>query len=135
VIVKFNDKQLDGGNYLPEGEHEVSVVRCLSERSKAGNEMIVVEMADKFGRQVKEYFLVDEKNLWKLGKFAIAAGFEKETLKTVGLDTALLIGRSVIAIKKQSGVKVVDGKERKEFHVEFFPSSASEAKAEEQLPF
>lgn len=137
MIVKFNDKQLDGGNYLPEGEHEVAIIRALAEKSKAGNDMLVVEMADKFGRGVKEYFLLDEKNLWKLANFAKAAGFEKESLKTVGLDTNQLPGRKLTAIKKQTGVKVVDGKERKEFHVEYFAAanSAAETKPEEQLPF
>ena len=136
MIVKFNDKQLEGGNYLPEGEHEVAVVRVLAEKSKAGNDMLVVEMADRFGRGVKEYFLLDEKNLWKLAKFAAGAGFDKESLKANGLDTTQLVGRKLLAVKKQSGVRVVDGKERKEYHVEYFPAAqAAETKPEEQLPF
>lgn len=136
MIVKFNDKQLDGGNYLPEGEHEVAVVRVLAEKSKAGNDMLVVEMADKFGRGVKEYFLLDEKNLWKLASFAKSASFDKDSLKANGLDTTQLIGRKLIAVKKQTGVRVHEGKERKEYHVEYFPTTqAADSKADEQLPF
>jgi hypothetical protein len=135
MIYKFQDKDLEGGTYLPEGEHEVAIVRCMAEKSKAGNDMLVVEMADKFGRQVKEYFLTDAKNMWKLAKFAIACGFNKESLKSVGLDTNQLPGRKLIAVKKQTGVKVVEGKEKKEFNVEFFPAAHTEEKKEDEIPF
>lgn len=135
MIIKFSDKDLDGGSYLPEGEHEVSIVRALAETSKAGNDMIVVEIADKFGRQLKEYFLTDAKSLWKLARFAVSCGFDKESLKNVGLDTASLVGRKMIAVKKQTGVKIFDGKEKKEFHTEFFPCAQDKAKEEEVLPF
>lgn len=135
----FNDKDLEGGNWIPEGEHEVTIVGIDKGQSKAGEEMLTFTLKDRFGREEKERILTAEKNRWKLAKLAMAAGFSKDDLRANGLSIPSLSNRRLLLVKKKIGVRMYEGKERPEFSHDYFQiqsSSASPAAAQsEDIPF
>lgn len=122
MIIRFTDKDLDDNQFFPEGEHEVYIKTINQEQSKKGNQMLVVVLADKMGREEKEFFPLGDTALWKLASFAKATGLTKEELKSSGLNVPSLPGRKLLLVKSMSGVEMVDNKERKRYEKAYLPS-------------
>lgn len=120
MIIRFEDKDLTENKYMPEGEHEVFVTKIEEAMSKAGNPMLVITVSDRMGRNERVYFPVSDASKWKLASFAMACGISVEALKANGLNVPHLMGKKTMLVKKQSGVEMYDGKEKKQYDVQFF---------------
>lgn len=136
--ISFSEKDLSGGSYIPEGEHVVTVAEVKQETSKAGAPMIVVILKDRMGREAKEYFTLADNAKWKLAGFAKACGISKDVLQSQGLNIASLMGKKAMMVKKQSGVEMYQGKEKKTYDVEFFhvgEGTQAQSANSEDIPF
>jgi len=132
MIIRFSEKDLAGNSYIPVGEHEVVVAKIEEQDSKQGEKMLVVHVRDRMLREAKEYFVLTEKALWKLAGFAIACGIDKEELAANGLNVSKLMGSKLIMIKKQTGVRMYDGKEVKDYSNEYFrPQNVADKEGKE----
>lgn len=69
-----------GGNWLPEGEHNVMVSGCTPKKFNSGNVGVEFALYDNRRRQSKIMFVLTENSLWRLAKFAKACGFSREDL-------------------------------------------------------
>lgn len=136
----FTDEDVKGGNnFLGAGEHEVTVVSVEDMQSKAGNPMTVLEFSDSLGRSAKEY--IPATAGWKVYNIAVAAGIDPKTMASGSeFDPIRLKGKKLLLVKTQTGVKMVEGKERKEYSQEYYSSrktgaAAGQAGVDEEIPF
>lgn len=120
MIIRFTDKDLEGSNFIPEGETEVVISKLETAKSKNGADMLIVHLKDRLAREEKEYFSLSEKALWKLAAFAKAAGFAQEDLKASGLNVPKLAGKHLLMVKTQVGVRRHEGKELKDYEKTFY---------------
>ena len=135
--IRFNEKDVEGSNYIPEGETEVTVAEIKNDQSKAGNAMLVVTLKDRFGREAREFFSLGDNAKWKIAQFAMATGVTKESLLSQGLKFQSLMGKKLMMVKKQSGVVHKDGKDIKQYSQEFFQVKGAQGstKTEDEIPF
>ena len=135
----FNEQDVAGGDYLGPGEHQVFVKELNRETSKKGNPMMVVTMSDAHGRTAKEFLTLADNTKFKVARFARACGFTKEHLLQNGLSFEALLGKKLVLIKKQTGVEMVEGKERKLFEQEYVPIGGGTEQAapmdDSEIPF
>lgn len=140
MTIRFNDKDLEGGNFIPEGKHEVKIASIENTQSKNGDPMFVFTLKDDLGREDKERILDREDMRWKLAAFAKAAGFTKEQLKTQGLNIQTLHGKRMLMVKTHTKTEEYQGKPVKRFENDYFPlqaglPTAGTTPSSEDIPF
>lgn len=119
AIVNFSKKDIEGQEYLPEGESVCTVTKVEEIPAKSGSDMVVVTLADRLGRTARENFVLTEKALFRLARFAKACGFQPGEIEN-GFDTNRLRGRKVVVIKTFSGMRTGnDGREYKDYEHSF----------------
>jgi hypothetical protein len=95
--------------------------------------MAVITMKDSRGREAKEY-LLDGKSRFKVYNIARACGFSDEELKSGTWDTTKLKGKKLLLVKKQVGVSIWEGKEKKDYSQEYY-AAPDQGALSQDVPF
>lgn len=131
--INFTADDLEGGSYLGEGEHEVTVTQVEAKNSKAGNPMTVVTMATASGKSALEFFSHVDKARFKIAGFARACGFSKEYLLAGKFTMEQLKGKRLRMIKTKTGVEMHEGKERGVYEQEYATSQVNTGAQPQEL--
>lgn len=136
----FSDDDLTGNTYLGEGEHVVVVKAADEGKTKEKQEpMIILTVADSYGRERKEYIVDTPKMQWKVALFARACGFTDEQLKEGVNIPSCFKGKKLQCVVTAKGKRTYNGKEYDKHEAEFFPLNNSEEGSsdwsEEEIPF
>lgn len=118
--------KVNANAFLPEGESICTVRAARDTKSKEkGTDMVEIEFADKLGRNDKVNFVLSEKALFRIKQLALALGYTEDSMQRI--NTASFVGKKVLVIKTQKGVRMYDGKEYKDYEHSFGPAQAAEA--------
>jgi len=80
---------------LPEGPHLFTVIDAKEQQSKAGNDMLVIDLEAKNGDRLRDFLVVTGRTEgWVLGKVSRILG-HAESPDELDFDPASLIGRKV----------------------------------------
>ena len=69
-----------GGNYLNEGDHDVTIKGFRFFTFNSGSRGVEFELADRSGRGINTSFCLVESILWRLAGFAEACGLDKAAM-------------------------------------------------------
>jgi hypothetical protein len=137
--VNFTERDTENNKFLPTGRSVVRIANVEETQSKSGNPMLVVTVEGVgrwSGREGKEYFPLSDKAKWKLSSLAQAVGYTPERLVAEGLDTNQLVGKTFEIEKNQTGVRMYEGKEQKEFETTYHRhDDATDPAGENDIPF
>lgn len=108
-----------GGQYLPEGDHLVTVKSVRFFTYNSGNEGVEFVLADKRGREIKVAFSRLGTALWMLASFAKACGMTREQSNAFDTDNLgayqrYLVGRAVNVAVIKGAVNPSTGKQYSE---------------------
>jgi len=108
-----------GGQYLPEGDHLVTVKSARFFTYHSGNEGVEFVLADKRGREIKVAFSRLGTALWMIASFAKACGLTREQCNAFDTDNLgayqrYLVGRAVNVTVVKGAVNPSTGKQYSE---------------------
>jgi len=86
---------------LPEGWMDMSIESCEPSVSKAGNQMMIVELYNKENNYSEKIYLVAEQGKrWQLKKLLTACGIEAEKDGVYDWDTEDIVGKEIKALNE-----------------------------------
>ena len=91
-----NEKAPSRKKLLPEGLLSMKIISCEPSVSKAGNQMMIVELQEKDTGYVEKIYLVAEQGKrWQLKKLLTACGIESGKDGVYDWDTEDIVGKEI----------------------------------------
>jgi len=107
-----------GGNYLPEGDHNVAIGSYGQVKYNSGNIGVRFSLFDNRRRESHVSFVLTEAALWRIASFAQACGFTQEQCRTydpyVFANHQRMVGRRLMITIGKGKPSPKDGKQYNE---------------------
>lgn len=136
--IKFDTEDLEGGQYLGEGEHECTISAIENKLTKAKQEpMLEMTFTSVSGKSTRDWFMLVGKK-FKLAQLALATGSSKEQLLAGSFNPMMLRGRKVKVLRKITGTEMygTPPKPTNKYENDYLPSGQQQtAASSEEIPF